>query len=146
MFQKVRPVRTFEVVSEQIQDAIFSGKLSPGEKLPAERELIKEFDISRRTLREALRVLDVDRRTHQAVATIARNPIHEFVLHSIHENIHRYYENYLPNDRLVSQQNYDDLVQLVTAITEKKRDEAESIARKHIQHGWDYMERQKDTM
>ncbi len=37
--------------------------------------------------------------------------------------------------------NYDDLVLLLTAITEKKRDEAESIARKHIQHGWDYMEK-----
>jgi len=58
MFEKVKPIRVYEVVAEQIQDAILSGKFKPGERLLSERNLIKEFDISRRTLREALRVLE----------------------------------------------------------------------------------------
>ncbi|MCG8470407.1 MAG: FadR family transcriptional regulator [Desulfobacterales bacterium] len=48
----------FQDVVEQIQEAILDGRLSPGEKLPSERELKESFNISRGTLREALRVLE----------------------------------------------------------------------------------------
>ena len=41
-----------------MEDAILSGNLKPGEKLPSERELVDVFATSRRTLREAFRVLE----------------------------------------------------------------------------------------
>lgn len=235
MFEKVKPVRTFEVVTEQIQEAIFSGKIRPGERLLSERKLIKEFDISRRTLREALRVLeqkglieirtgvkggavvrdlnteqmaeslamlirsgkaslhdltefrwdqegvvasraakraikkdidflkgilgeadallseevfnwkaflDVDRKMHIAVSAIACNPIHEFILTSIHENIFRYYESYLPNDKKVSRRNYKDMLELVEAIEKGDEALAAEKAQQHVRHGWSFMKKQ----
>ncbi len=234
MFEKAKPIRTYQVVAEQIQEAILSGKIKPGERFPAERNLIKEFDISRRTLREAFRVLenkglieirtgknggavvrdmnteqmaeslailirsgkaslpnltefrwdleglvasraaekatekdiavlkglleegeallsekifdwkaflDVDRRMHIGVASIARNPIHEFILTSIHENIFRYYENYLPKTKKVSRLNYKDMFDLVQAIEQGDEALAAQKAREHVGHGWSFMKK-----
>ena len=61
MFKTVKPSRIFQDVVEQIENAIISGELIPGEKLPPERELKETFAISRGTLREALRVLEQKR-------------------------------------------------------------------------------------
>lgn len=58
MFKRAKQSRVFQDVVEQIQDAIISGKLAPGTKLPAERDLKDMFNTSRGTLREALRVLE----------------------------------------------------------------------------------------
>ncbi|TDC00337.1 FadR family transcriptional regulator [Nonomuraea longispora] len=56
-FEPVRAVRAYERVVEQVEEAIESGSLSPGERLPSERELMVQFSVSRSTVREALRVL-----------------------------------------------------------------------------------------
>jgi len=45
-------------VSNQIREAIFSGRLEPGHKLPPEREMAEQFATSRVALREALRSLE----------------------------------------------------------------------------------------
>lgn len=47
-------------IVNQIQASILSGKLKPGDRLPAERELTTIFARSRPTIREALRVLEKD--------------------------------------------------------------------------------------
>jgi DNA-binding FadR family transcriptional regulator len=56
-FEPVATVRAYERVVEQIEEAVFSGQLKPGERLPSERELMTQFSVSRSTVREALRVL-----------------------------------------------------------------------------------------
>ncbi|NSC24911.1 FadR family transcriptional regulator [Streptomyces albus subsp. chlorinus] len=56
-FAPVRPVRAYQRVAEQIEERILSGALPPGSRLPAERELVRQFDVGRSTIREALRVL-----------------------------------------------------------------------------------------
>lgn len=43
-----------------LREDICSGRYSPGEKLPSEDQLAREFSVSRVTLREALRVLEDD--------------------------------------------------------------------------------------
>ena len=58
MFQAAKQTKVFQDVVEQIQEAIFDGRLETGQILPAERELKEMFNISRGTLREALRVLE----------------------------------------------------------------------------------------
>lgn len=50
--------RIHEAVAHQIREAIFSGLLAPGHKLPPERELAQRFQTSRVALREALRALE----------------------------------------------------------------------------------------
>jgi DNA-binding FadR family transcriptional regulator len=56
-FQPVQPVRAYERIVQQIEDAILRGDLRPGERLPSERELVQQFSVSRSSVREALRVL-----------------------------------------------------------------------------------------
>ncbi|WAP51308.1 GntR family transcriptional regulator [Arthrobacter sp. ATA002] len=56
-FTPAVPVLTYERVVEQIEEAILSGALAPGQHLPSERELVVQFSVSRPTVREALRVL-----------------------------------------------------------------------------------------
>jgi DNA-binding FadR family transcriptional regulator len=50
--------RIHEAVADQIRQAIFSGLLLPGHKLPPEREMAERFKTSRVALREALRALE----------------------------------------------------------------------------------------
>jgi DNA-binding FadR family transcriptional regulator len=57
-FEQVRPVRLYERIVEQIEDALARGELRPGQRLPSERELVVQFGTSRATVREALRVLE----------------------------------------------------------------------------------------
>ncbi len=45
------------LVSRQLREAIVSGELSVGTELPTEKELAEQFQVSRSTIREALRVL-----------------------------------------------------------------------------------------
>ncbi|MFI7117549.1 FadR/GntR family transcriptional regulator [Amycolatopsis sp. NPDC049868] len=56
-FEPVAPVRAYQRVVEQIEEAVFSGRIKPGDRLPSERELMVQFDVGRSTVREALRVL-----------------------------------------------------------------------------------------
>ena len=49
--------RAYEQVADQLRELIVSGSLAPGERLPIESALAREFGVSRATVREALRVL-----------------------------------------------------------------------------------------
>ena len=54
----VRRPRLSDTITDQIEDLIASGKLRPGDRLPAERELAQQLDVSRPSLREALLILE----------------------------------------------------------------------------------------
>lgn len=233
MFQKVKQKRVYHEVADQIEEAVVSGLLKPGEKLPAERKLVERFDISRRTLREALRIveqkglieikvgsrggafvkdlttapiseslgllirskkislrelaefrsdieslvagraarqatredveslknllvegesilasnrfnwkafMEVDQRLHLTLARIARNSIHEFILKTIHENINRYYESYLPKDKKIWKQSYLEMRPLVKAVEDGDAQKAFSLAQEHVKRGDRLME------
>jgi len=45
-------------VAEQLEEAILSGKVKPGEKFSPEQEMLADLATSRRSLREAMRVLE----------------------------------------------------------------------------------------
>lgn len=57
VFSAIRARRSFENVIEQITEAIRGGDLRLGDKLPSERDLATRMDVSRPTLREAVKVL-----------------------------------------------------------------------------------------
>ena len=58
MFQTAKPTKIFQDVVAQIEEAILTGRIKTGQTLPSERDLKETFQISRGTLREALRVLE----------------------------------------------------------------------------------------
>lgn len=59
IFSPVEGGRISIQIVQQIQDAIRSGRLGPGDRLPPERELAERFGVSRVTMRDALRILEV---------------------------------------------------------------------------------------
>ena len=236
MFQKVRKNRIFQDVVDQIEAAILDGKLKVGDTLPPERELRERFEISRGTLREALRVLEqkglieirlgvnggavvkgvttekisenlaqlirfqqvslehlaefregvegsvvalaakratpedivqlksllaqalehkekgldsqdafikVDEHIHQSLARISRNPIYISILQTVHENIHPYFESFLPREPHVIEENYRDLYNIVHAVETGDDKNARRLARLHVQHFNRYMMQRK---
>ena len=58
-FSAITPHRAFEDIADQIRGLVASGRLRPGDRLPPERELAALFNVSRNTLREALRALEL---------------------------------------------------------------------------------------
>jgi GntR family transcriptional repressor for pyruvate dehydrogenase complex len=59
LFTPVENMRAFEAVSSQIKTLVFEGVLQPGDRLPSEAELAKQFNVGRQTVREALRILEL---------------------------------------------------------------------------------------
>jgi DNA-binding FadR family transcriptional regulator len=59
LFRKVQVARAFEDIAGQIREELSRGRLKPGDRLPAERDLAVQFGVSRNTLREALRSLEI---------------------------------------------------------------------------------------
>jgi GntR family transcriptional regulator, transcriptional repressor for pyruvate dehydrogenase complex len=59
MFENLKEKRLFERIVDQIKDAVLSGTLQTGDKLPPEHELARMFGVSRSAVREALRILEL---------------------------------------------------------------------------------------
>jgi GntR family transcriptional regulator, transcriptional repressor for pyruvate dehydrogenase complex len=57
VFERVHPPTTFEQTVERLGTAIRLGLLTPGSRLPPERELATQLGIARSTLRQALTLL-----------------------------------------------------------------------------------------
>ncbi len=56
--RKVGSVRVFEQVAEQLRRLITEGHLEPGDQLPSELRLSQALEVSRASVREALRLLE----------------------------------------------------------------------------------------
>jgi DNA-binding FadR family transcriptional regulator len=238
MFQTAKQTKVFQDVVEQIQQAILDGRLKTGDTLPAERELKETFNISRGTLREALRVLEqkglikiklgvgggsvvkavdteqiseslgllirsqkvslnhlaefredvegivaahaadkstrgdirklkrlldraqtcveqgisqrnafieIDKKIHMTLADITGNPIYSSVLHSIHDNIHRYYDRFLSMEKRELQENLQDLRDLIQAVENRNADLAQKIAQNHVKRFNQYMKKREQA-
>ena len=65
-----------ERVTEQIRNYIVSGQLQPGDRMPPERELARQFGVSRTVVREAVRALMAQGllEVRAGSGTIVRNP------------------------------------------------------------------------
>jgi GntR family transcriptional repressor for pyruvate dehydrogenase complex len=48
-----------DLIFQQIRESILNGDMKPGDRLPPERELVKQFQASRIAIREALKSLEV---------------------------------------------------------------------------------------
>lgn len=57
-FARVQQIRLYEQIVERMGEMAESGLLTPGEKFPPERELMKQLGVSRQVLREAFSVME----------------------------------------------------------------------------------------
>jgi DNA-binding FadR family transcriptional regulator len=58
-FERIHTTRAFEEVAAQIRQRVIHGHLKAGDRLPAERDLALRLGVSRNTVREALRGLEM---------------------------------------------------------------------------------------
>jgi DNA-binding FadR family transcriptional regulator len=66
---QVRELKTSEVIALEIVRSIVSGGLGTGDRLPTETDMLADYGVSRESLREALRLLEV-----QGLITLKRGP------------------------------------------------------------------------
>lgn len=59
-FTPIEHPSVYELVVDQLRNAIHTGTYAPGEKLPTERELAQRLQVSRLSVREAIRVLEAE--------------------------------------------------------------------------------------
>jgi GntR family transcriptional regulator, transcriptional repressor for pyruvate dehydrogenase complex len=81
----ILPVRVPEQIVKQIQGLISEGNLKPGDRLPPEREFAQRFQVSRNSVRAAIRTLETLGivETRQGEGTFIR----ENIMNSLTDNI-----------------------------------------------------------
>jgi GntR family transcriptional repressor for pyruvate dehydrogenase complex len=56
-YRRVKQPKISDIIMQQLESMILEGTLKPGQKLPPERELATQFEVSRPSLREAIQKL-----------------------------------------------------------------------------------------
>ena len=82
LFKPVKKTRVYEEIVVKIKDMLENGRLKSGDQLPGERELSEVFQVSRSSVREALRTLETQGflESRQGDGTyIASNPVESLV-------------------------------------------------------------------
>ncbi len=59
MFKPVKNMKVYEQVVDQIKEMVRVGQIKKGDKLPTERVMAEELQVSRTSIREAMRALEV---------------------------------------------------------------------------------------
>ncbi len=83
--EPIRRTRVYEQVAARIQQLILEGELRPGDRLPTERELAERFRVSRSSVRDAIRVLQLMGlvEPRQGEGTVVRDLSPEAVVHPL---------------------------------------------------------------
>ena len=97
-FQPIKQKKISTKIAEQIKTLITSGDLKPGDALPPERELVKVFNVSRASLREALNALagmgflEISHKHRTIVKSLASGRITDPLHHLLKEDIQTVFE------------------------------------------------------
>lgn len=84
--------------------------------------------------------LTADKNIHLCFATITGNPIYISILKTIHENIRRYYDEFLVMEEPEMLENLKDLEDVVAAMETGDAQKAGELARIHVRRFNGYME------
>ncbi|MCG6909637.1 MAG: FadR family transcriptional regulator [Deltaproteobacteria bacterium] len=76
--------------------------------------------------------IDTDIRIHLLLAEITGNPIYVSLIHSVHRNIHQYYDRFLSMGPSDLRENYQDLKIMIEAVEKGHANQARIIAQNHI--------------
>jgi len=84
--------------------------------------------------------IHVDNTLHMALAHIAGNPVYEWVLQTIHDNIDPYYDRFLLKKEEFMRENYQDLCGIVKAVEKGQAAKARLLAQDHVNRFNRFME------
>ncbi len=94
-------------------------------------DLLKEAKISLQK-EDFNSFLKIDEAMHTILGEISKNPVFQFIQKSIHDNIHSYYDEYLPMDKAIAKENYDDFKIIIKAIENKDSKKAADQIMDHV--------------
>ncbi|MCD4722962.1 MAG: FadR family transcriptional regulator [Desulfobacula sp.] len=84
--------------------------------------------------------LKTDEKAHTYIGTMTRNPVFQFVQKSIHDNIHQYYEEYLPMNKQRTLENLTDFEKIIDAMKANDAKTASEIMMDHVKRFSDKMQ------
>ncbi len=84
--------------------------------------------------------LKMDERMHTYIGTMTRNPVFQFVQKSIHDNIHLYYDEYLPMNKKRTLENLIDFEKIINAMKINDSKTASAIIMDHVKRFNDKMQ------
>lgn len=73
-----------------------------------------------------------DAEFHMELARLTGNPVYEYIQTAIHENINRYYAEYLEHDESVLYDHYQDLCEIVDAVAKGDGEMASAKMQQHL--------------
>lgn len=74
----------------------------------------------------------LDAQFHQALARMGENPLVEANLKTVHENVHTYFQKYLPFSRDLLDRDIRDLAEILAAVEQGDAMSAGRLARDHV--------------
>jgi DNA-binding GntR family transcriptional regulator len=83
MGTRAKQEKAYDRVASELRDRILSRLIEPGQQLPTENELIREFSVSRITVRRALEILEEEHLIHRRQGKgsfVSPNPIRRIPL------------------------------------------------------------------
>lgn len=87
-FEPLTVPKASDILAADVRERIFSGELAEGTALPPERELVEQTGLSRATVREALRVLEVENllriRPGRGGGAFVHRPDHRSLANTVH--------------------------------------------------------------
>jgi DNA-binding FadR family transcriptional regulator len=90
-------------------------------------------------------LIRADERFHMALARITGNPLYRFILETVHDNIHRYYDRYLSMEEAELRENYRDLCNMAEAVENGDAEEARRLSQDHVKRFYGYMKNREET-
>lgn len=60
LIERMTVQKSYDLLADQLRDMILAGDIDVGDRLPSERELVEQTRLSRGSVREALRILEVE--------------------------------------------------------------------------------------
>ncbi|WP_299983490.1 FadR/GntR family transcriptional regulator [Desulfobacula sp.] len=84
--------------------------------------------------------LKTDEKVHTFIGTMTRNPVFQFVQKTIHDNIHRYYAEYLPMNKERTLENLTDFEKIIDAMKVNDAKTASAIIMDHVKRFSDKMQ------
>ncbi len=111
--------------------------------LAAERAKKKDIQLLKKILKDAESIvledtidwdgfINNDNDFHMELARIAGNPIYKSILKTVHDNINRYYLQFLAKKKKLVKKNYNDICKIAEAVEMRQVDIASSLARSHV--------------
>ncbi|MCK5313263.1 MAG: FadR family transcriptional regulator [Desulfobacteraceae bacterium] len=95
------------------------------------KDLLKEAEVCIKKL-DWNGFLIIDKKMHTMLGKITRNPVFQFIQKTIHDNIHNYYDEYLPMNKEIARENYNDFHIIIKAIENKDSKKASKQIMDHV--------------